>query len=274
MDDSKPSDWDIASEALLKISEMDEPFENRSTTGLSSWLKLIPAIRSLTSPQESATPHCRSRRASVQPGRVIATDQSAAMLAIAEKRARERGLTNIEFRLLDANVYDFPDDTIDAIVCRWGLMFLSDLTERFGRMRRSLKPGRLLAAVTWGEPDKVPIISIRRSVMRAFDIPKEPERSVSSFIGNHARGRGDGCRIRRCEVTRSIVPYEYASVDAFVEAQRDRARKPVDGASRPNGCATGRILARTGCRRRALRGKRRRGARASEILLMAARTRA
>ena len=120
-------------------------------------------------------------------GRVIATDQSTAMLAIAERRARERGLTNIEFRQLDANAYDFPDATIDAVVCRWGLMFLSDLTDALGRMRRSLKPGRLLAAVTWGEADKVPIISIRRSVMQRLRSAQEPERSVSSVVGSHAR---------------------------------------------------------------------------------------
>ena len=89
-------------------------------------------------------------------------------------------MTNIEFRQLDANVYDFPDATIDAVVCRWGFMFLSDLADALGRMRRSLKPGRFLAAVTWCEANKVPIISIRRSVMRAFDLLQESERPVSS----------------------------------------------------------------------------------------------
>ena len=60
-------------------------------------------------------------------------------------------MTNIEFRLLDANVFDFPDETIDAIVCRWGLMFLSDLDDALRRMRRSLKAGRCLAAATWAD---------------------------------------------------------------------------------------------------------------------------
>ncbi len=153
-------------------------------------------------------------------GRVIATDQSSSMLTIAGMRARDRGLTNIEFRQLDANGFDFADGTIDAIVCRWGLMFLSDLVDAFRRMRRSLKAGRCLAAATWADADKVPIISVRRSVMRAFDIPQgllDPFRlSSDSALSAAARSAG----FEEVVVTRSIVPYEYASADAFAGAQR------------------------------------------------------
>ena len=130
-------------------------------------------------------------------------------------------MTNIEFQQLDANAYDFPDATIDAVVCRWGLMFLSDLAGALGRMRRSLKPGRVLAAVTWGEAEKVPIISIRRRVMRAFDLPKSPNDPfrLSSPVTLEKTAVAAG--FEDVEVARAIVPYEYASVDAFVEMQRE-----------------------------------------------------
>jgi SAM-dependent methyltransferase len=151
---------------------------------------------------------------------VIATDQSSAMIAVAARRARDAALTNIEFRQLDANVFDFPDATIDAVVCRWGLMFLSDLTDALARMRRSLKRGRCLAAATWSDPTHVPIISVRRSVMRAFDIPpgaSDPFR-LSSLAALKASAVSAG--FDEVDVSRSVVAYEYVSPQAFVDAQR------------------------------------------------------
>ena len=220
MEDSKPSVWDLASEAFLKISEMDAPFDEPVSDRLIELAEINAGHMVVDVATGVGDPALSVARRVGSAGRVIATDQSTAMLALAERRARERGLTNIEFRQLDANVYDFPDATIDAVVCRWGLMFLSDLTDALGRMRRSLKPGRVLATVTWGEADKVPIISIRRSVIHAFDLPKSPNDPfrLSSTVTLEETAAAAG--FEDVEVTRAVVPYEYASVEAFVEAQR------------------------------------------------------
>ena len=220
MEDGKPSVWDLASEAFLKISKMDAPFDEPVSDRLIELAEIDAGHTVVDVATGIGDPALSVARRVGPAGRVIATDQSTAMLAIAERRARERGLTNIEFRQLDANAYDFPDATIDAVVCRWGLMFLSDLTDALGRMRRSLKPGRLLAAVTWGEADKVPIISIRRSVMRAFDLPKSPNDPFRLSSAATLKESAAAAGFEDVEVTRAVVPYEYASVDAFVEAQR------------------------------------------------------
>ena len=220
MENSKPSSWDIASESFLKISKMDEQFDDPVTDRLIELAEIEAGHTVVDVATGIGDPALPVAQRVGPAGRVIATDQSTAMLAIAETRAREQGLTNIEFRHLDADAYDFPDATIDAVVCRWGLMFLSNLADAMGRMRRSLKPGRVLAAVTWGEPDKVPIISIRRSVMRAFDLPKSPNDPfrLSSAVALEDTAAAAG--FEHVKVTREMVPYEYASVDAFVELQR------------------------------------------------------
>ena len=87
-------------------------------------------------------------------------------------------------------------------------------------MRRSLKAGRCLAAATWAAADNVPIISVRRSVMRAFDIPIGPldpfRLSFADTLSVAARSAG----FDEVDVLRSVVPYEYASADAFASAQR------------------------------------------------------
>ena len=220
MDENKPTHWDIASEAFLKCSKMDEPFEQPVNDRLIELAEIDTGYTVVDVATGIGDPALTVARRVGPTGRVIATDQSTAMLAIAEMRARERGLTNIEFRQLDANAYDFPDSTIDAVVCRWGLMFLSDLTDALGRMRRSLKAGRRLAAATWAEADNVPIISVRRSVMSAFDIPKGPLDPFRLSSAAALKAAAVSAGFEEVDVTRSVVAYEYRSAGAFASAQR------------------------------------------------------
>ncbi|HUP41433.1 MAG TPA: methyltransferase domain-containing protein [Vicinamibacterales bacterium] len=220
METGNPTHWDIASEGWLRCSALYEPFEEPVNTRLIELAEIAKGYRVVDVATGIGDPALSVAKRVGSTGRVIATDQSPAMLAIAERRARDRGLTNIEFRLLDANEFDFPDRTIDAIVCRWGLMFLSDLADALRRMRRSLKSGRCLAAATWGDPDKVPIISVRRSVMRAFDIPQGPLDPFRLASATSLSAAATCAEFEEVAVTRSIVPYEYLSADAFASAQR------------------------------------------------------
>ncbi len=99
-------------------------------------------------------------------GRVVATDQAPQMLAIARERAAELGLQNIEFRELDAEALDFPESSFNAILCRWGMMFLPNLRTALTAMWRSLTPGGQLAAAVWSDPATVPLISVAMNTVR------------------------------------------------------------------------------------------------------------
>ena len=220
MERSKPTSWDLASEAFLKCSKMDAAFEQPVNDRLIDLAEIRIGHTVVDVATGIGDPALSVARRVGRTGRVIATDQSTAMLAVAAARAQEAGLTNIEFRQLDANAFDFPEGTIDAIVCRWGLMFLSDLPDALGRMRRSLKAGRCLSAATWSEPAKVPIISLRRTVMRAFDIPAGPNDPFRLSSAETLQTAAVSAGFAEVTVTRSVVPYEYASADAFVSMQR------------------------------------------------------
>lgn len=219
-DNTARNDWDVASDAFLRRSKTDALFEETVSDRLIELAEIAAGYTVVDVATGVGDPALSVAQRVGPTGHVIATDQSSGMLAVAARRARDAGLTNIEFRQLDADAFDIPDGTVDAVVCRWGLMFLSDLTGALGRMRRSLKTGRCLAAATWSEPDKVPIISVRRSVLRAFDIPPGPHDpfrlSSASALSVPAVAAG----FDAVDVTRSIVAYEYTSVQAFVDAQR------------------------------------------------------
>lgn len=99
-------------------------------------------------------------------GHVIATDISPQMLSIGIERARREGLQNIEFKEGDAERLDLPESSFDAVICRWGLMFLPDLAAALNRIYNSLVHGGRLSTAVWSEPAKVPFVDLPMRVAR------------------------------------------------------------------------------------------------------------
>ena len=89
-------------------------------------------------------------------GSVTISDQAEAMLAGARERAAELGLSNVEFRVLNAEWIDEPVASFDALICRWGLMLMTDYETALGEMRRVLRPGGRLALTVWDSVEANP----------------------------------------------------------------------------------------------------------------------
>jgi SAM-dependent methyltransferase len=87
-------------------------------------------------------------------GHVTATDLSPAMLAIAERNAREAGLGNIAFRQADAEALPFPNESFDVVTSRLGAMYFVDFQRALGEIRRVLKPNGQVAFAVWGPGDQ------------------------------------------------------------------------------------------------------------------------
>ena len=61
-------------------------------------------------------------------GHVLATDISSQRLSLAIQRAVSVGLQDVtRFKEGDVETIDLPSSTFNAVLCRWGLMFLPDL---------------------------------------------------------------------------------------------------------------------------------------------------
>ena len=113
-------------------------------------------------------------------GHVIATDQAAGMLEIAGERKASLRLENLEFKHMDAEALDFPDESFDTVLCRWGLMFLPDLEGTLGQIRRVLRPGGRFATSIWGVPEKTPGISMPMGVIKKMIRPPTPPEDAPS----------------------------------------------------------------------------------------------
>ena len=87
-------------------------------------------------------------------GHVIATDLGPGMIALAEELARARGLHNMEFRVANVEALPFPDESFDAVTCRFGVMFFPDQLKAFGECRRVLRRGGRVVFVVWGRREQ------------------------------------------------------------------------------------------------------------------------
>jgi ubiquinone/menaquinone biosynthesis C-methylase UbiE len=91
-----------------------------------------------------------------QEGRVISTDFAPEMVDVARRFGEARGLTNVEYRVLDAESMDLDDDSVDGAVCRWGYMLMADPAAALRETRRMLRDGCPLAFAVWRTPDRNP----------------------------------------------------------------------------------------------------------------------
>jgi ubiquinone/menaquinone biosynthesis C-methylase UbiE len=89
-------------------------------------------------------------------GSLICSDGSEPMLEVARDRARRAGIDNVEFKRLQLEWIDLETATVDAILCRWGLMLVIDPAAAAHEMRRVLAPGGRIAVAVWDAATKNP----------------------------------------------------------------------------------------------------------------------
>jgi ubiquinone/menaquinone biosynthesis C-methylase UbiE len=109
-------------------------------------------------------------------GRVISTDFSPEMVDVARRQGEARGVSKVEHRVMDAERMDLDDDSVDAVVCRWGYMLMADPLAALRETRRVLRDGGPLAFAVWMTPDRNPWAAVpgMTLVQRGHMPPPEP----------------------------------------------------------------------------------------------------
>jgi ubiquinone/menaquinone biosynthesis C-methylase UbiE len=97
--------------------------------------------------------------------RVIATDLSPGMLAIARERAARAGLANLEFREADAQALPFPPETFERVSCRFGIMLMADPLAAALEAARVLLRGGFFGFTVWAESGRRSPLATHRIVM-------------------------------------------------------------------------------------------------------------
>ena len=211
----------------------------------------------------SGEPAITAARAVGPDGRIVATDIAPEMLAYGRQRAEAAGLENIDFVESDASSLDFPPESFDAALSRWGIIFEPEAEAAAGRIRGFLKPGSWMAIASWGPPDRMPMLGIpMRTIMTRLEMPPPPpgtpgplSRPTPEAISSVLEGGGfSDIEVDEVEVvlewdspeefarfTREIAPPISALLANHPPEARDETWAAVVEAARPHADADGRL---------------------------------
>lgn len=152
-------------------------------------------------------------------GHILAIDFSKEMLAIAKQRAIYYGLQNtIEYKETASQDLMLQDLSFNAVLCRWGLMFLPNLDSTLVEIRRAILPSGKFVAAVWADARKVHVLAMQiiaesvRGATESFpSLPTPYSLSDENRLANHFIKAGFG-DVRTERVT---ITFEFSSGDDY-----------------------------------------------------------
>jgi SAM-dependent methyltransferase len=108
-------------------------------------------------------------------GLLISSDRSPNMVASARRTAERLGLTNVEFRVLDAERLELEDASVDGVLSRFGYILRGDPPPALREVRRVLRPGGRLAFSVWAAREQNPWLTVPVEAMLELGL-MEPAR--------------------------------------------------------------------------------------------------
>jgi ubiquinone/menaquinone biosynthesis C-methylase UbiE len=120
---------------------------------------------------------------------ILATDLNQAMLDQASSIGIRRP---VEWRQADAMQLPFDDETFDAVVCQFGVMFFPDRPHAFSEARRVLRPGGVFLFNAWDRITENDFADVVTTSLESI-FPNDPPR----FLARTPHGYHDHSTIER-----------------------------------------------------------------------------
>jgi SAM-dependent methyltransferase len=150
-------------------------------------------------------------------GKLISTDFAPSMVEAARRVGEERGVTNAEYRVLDAERMDLEDSSVDGVICRWGYMLIADPAAALAETRRVLRDGGRLSFAVWAEPARNPWAAIPAMALVELGHMPPPEPGAPGIFAMGDRGRIRelvvGAGFAEPEIEEVAVSWSYADAD-------------------------------------------------------------
>ncbi len=134
--------------------------------------------------------------------RVVVSDAAAGMLDVARRRLAEKAqpdAARIEFALGPADGLPLPDASVDVAMSSFVLQLVPDRPAALREIGRVLRPGGLLAYVTWLDRDAPgPFRAAEEFDEAVFELEiEEPEEGHEPHAGDVRSGRAAAAELRR-----------------------------------------------------------------------------
>jgi ubiquinone/menaquinone biosynthesis C-methylase UbiE len=230
--DGQRQHWNTAATGWRKWSELIDGAASEISERLVALAGVDPGSRVLDVAAGYGEPSLTAAKAAGPGGSVVATDISAEMIAFGRERAAAAGLENIEFVESDAASLEFPKNSFDAALSRWGIIFEPDGEAAARRILGFLVPGARMAISSWGPPDRVPFLAIpMRTAMETLQVPPPAPGTpgpLSRPTPEALRGLLEAAGFSDVEVEEADVTFEWQSPEEFTTFIREIA--PMIGA--------------------------------------------
>ena len=161
-------------------------------------------------------------------GTLISSDGAEAMLEVARRAGPpSSGVHNVEFQQLELEWIDLETATVDAVLCRWGIMLIVDPVSAAREIRRILRSGGRAAFAVWDAAERNPWATIPSRVMIEHGhAPAAGSRRARSDVQpRRRRGPAASCwrapALRMCVVTPVALERRYDAVERYVEETID-----------------------------------------------------
>ncbi len=161
-------------------------------------------------------------------GRVLATDLSPAMLALARQNALQAGLSQVQTHWADAQDLDVVPASFDAVVCRLGLMLFQQPQQALSGMQRALRPGGHICTLVFSQAQRNPCITtVLSTALEHAGLPPPDPSAPGGLLSLGRPGLADSLFLaagfRDVATTRLDAPFCLPSVHAYLDFVRSAA---------------------------------------------------
>jgi ubiquinone/menaquinone biosynthesis C-methylase UbiE len=150
-------------------------------------------------------------------GRVVASDISPAMLAVAAAKPAGPGWAPIEYLECPATAITAAADSFDAVLCQQGLQFFPDRQGSVQEMRRVARPGGVVQVSTWASEHPLGLFGPMTEVLAEAGVAEPFPRAFDSqsfcLSAGELRGLLAGAGLRDVRVETAWVDAMWATAD-------------------------------------------------------------